>query len=365
MDREKTIIRTSIIGIVINVILVAFKMIIGLATNSIAIILDAVNNLGDALSSIITIVGTKLAGKPADFEHPYGYGRIEHLTSIIIACIVLFAGITSFKESVVKIIHPEPAEYTVVSLVIVGVAVVVKFFTGQYVKKKGESINASALVASGEDAFFDSILSFATLISGIVSLVWSFNLEAFLGVAISAVIIKAGVETLVDTLNEIIGNRIDKEFSQEIKKKVRSYPGVIGAYDLYLHSYGPTNYIGSIHVEVHDTMSAKELHELSFEIWQGILQEYGIDLTVGIYATSNDEKVVSLRKEISEKIHKFAGVKQMHGFYVNFDKGDISFDVVIDFKHNPEETHKKIKDFLSTEYTNYKFYVGLDVDASD
>ena len=169
MSRQDIIVKTSIIGIIVNIILVIFKAFVGLATNSIAITLDAVNNLTDALSSIITIIGAKLAGKAPDKEHPYGYGRIEYFSSVIIAAIVLWAGITAFMESWPKIFTPDVTNYTTVSLIIVAVAVVVKFVLGRYVKGVGEKINSQALVASGSDAFFDSILSLSTLVAAIIS----------------------------------------------------------------------------------------------------------------------------------------------------------------------------------------------------
>ena len=172
MDRKKKIIKTSIIGILVNIILVIFKTIIGIVTNSIAIILDAINNLTDVLSSIITIIGTKLAGKAPDKKHPYGHGRIEYFTSVIISAIVLYAGITAGKESIEKIINPEKVEYSIISLIIIAIAVIVKLILGKYVKGVGKKVNSQSLVASGQDAFMDAILSFTTLIAGIINYIW-------------------------------------------------------------------------------------------------------------------------------------------------------------------------------------------------
>ena len=189
MDRTKQIVVVSIQGIVVNVILVLFKMVIGLITGSIAIILDAVNNLSDALSSIITIIGTTIAKKKPDKKHPYGYGRVEYFSSIIIAIIVLLAGFTSFRESFAKIIQPVKAEYTIVSLLIIVVAVLVKFFFGKYVKNQGEKLNSSSLVASGMDAISDSVLSSSTLLAAIISLIFNLSLEGYFGVLISLFIL--------------------------------------------------------------------------------------------------------------------------------------------------------------------------------
>ena len=192
MDRNRLIVRTSIIGIVANLFLSAFKAAVGLISNSIAVTLDAVNNLSDALSSVITIIGTKLANRQPDKKHPLGHGRTEYLSAMIVAAIVLYAGITSLVESVKKIIHPEIPDYTVVSLIIIASAVVVKLLLGRYVKAQGQKANSGALIASGEDARFDAILSASVLASAVIFLLTGLSLEAWVGVVISGFIIKSG-----------------------------------------------------------------------------------------------------------------------------------------------------------------------------
>ena len=195
-NREKVVIKTSIISIISNIILAGFKAFVGLLANSIAIISDAVNNLSDALSSIITIVGTKLAGKAPDKKHPYGYGRIEYMTSMIVSAIVLYAGITAFVESVKKIIHPEVADYNAMTLVILIAGIIVKFILGIYVKRKGKEVNSNSLVASGSDAFNDAILSISVLASAIIYMLFSLSLEAYVGILIAIFIIKAVFELI-------------------------------------------------------------------------------------------------------------------------------------------------------------------------
>ncbi|WP_342765305.1 cation diffusion facilitator family transporter [uncultured Methanobrevibacter sp.] len=201
---------------------------------------------------IITIIGTKLAGKAPDKDHPYGYGRIEYFASVIIAAIVLWAGVTAFMESWPKIFNPDVTAYTTVSLVIVAVAVLVKLGLGKYVKNVGEEINSQALVASGSDAFFDAILSLSTLIAAIVSIFFHISLEGILGVIISIVIIKASIDMLRETVDSMIGARVDPELSRKIKESICEVPGVYGAYDLSLHNYGPEDMHGSVHIEVDD-----------------------------------------------------------------------------------------------------------------
>ena len=364
MDRSKRIIRTSILGIVVNLILVAFKASVGLLVNSIAIILDAVNNFSDALSSIITIIGTKLANRRPDKKHPYGYGRIEYLTGMLIAVIVLFAGLTSLKESVEKIIHPEEASYTVISLIIVAVAVAVKFFIGRYVKVVGQQINSQALVASGSDAFFDAILSSTTLLAAVLSLTLHWKLEGVFGAAISVFIIKAGIEMLLETLNSITGTRADPELTEALKEKVAAYPQVRGVYDITLHNYGPTRTIGSVHVELPDELPAREIHRLTRCIAADVYQALGIILTVGIYAANDsDAEGAKIRGDLEEIIKQYPDILQMHGFYV--DEKRVMFDLIIDFAADAQPIVAQVHEQLSQRYPDYRFDIVLDSDFSD
>ena len=257
--REKIIVRTSMIGIVANVFLVIFKTTIGLLSNSIAIVLDAVNNLSDVASSLITIVGTKLAGKEPDKKHPFGHGRIEYLSAMLIAVIILYAGITSLFESGKQIIHPETPEYNPVLLIIIGVAVVVKIVLGFYVKRVGKKVNSDSLINSGEDATLDAVISFSTLVAAGVFLFFQISLEAILGAIISVVILKSGISMLKSTISQLLGEQSDIEIAKKIQKTVMQFPNVLGAYDLVLNNYGPNRWNGSLHIEVPDTLAVADL----------------------------------------------------------------------------------------------------------
>ena len=366
MDRNKKIVQTSILGIVVNLILVAFKATVGFLVNSIAIILDAVNNLSDALSSIITIVGTKLSEKAPDKKHPYGHGRIEYFTSIIIAVLVLIAGVTSFKESLEKVINPEAANYSIASLVIITVAVIVKFFFGRYVKKTGEKLNSQSLVASGTDAFMDSILSLSTLIAAIISLIWHISLEGILGIIIAIVIIKSSIDILRETITIMIGIRADSELTYNLKARIIEFNEVQGVYDLDLHSYGPSKIVGSVHIQVRDDMTAKEIHRLTREITITIMQEYGIILTIGIYAANDKGEFGKIKEELGKIIQEHKEILQMHGFYVDEITNHIFFDLIIDFKSdNPENIKNEIIKQIKEKYPKYDYDVILDLDVTD
>ena len=367
MDREKIIIKTSIKGIIVNLILVAFKGVVGLIVNSIAIILDAINNLTDALSSIITIIGTKLANRKPDKNHPYGHGRIEYFSSIIIAVIILVAGLTAIKESFEKILNPDEANYTIASLIIIIVAIFVKFFFGKYVEKTGKKINSQSLVASGTDAIFDSFLSLGTLIAAIINLIWHISLEGIIGVLISVVIIKASIEMLRETINSIIGYRIDSDLSTKIKEKVNSFKEVEGTYDLILHDYGPTRIIGSTHIQIADEMTAKQIDALTRKIRAVIYSEFGIILTIGIYAANtSDENSVKIKNQLEEIIKEYPEILQLHGFYIDIETKMISFDLIISFECKEanklrDEVVKKIKE----KFPDYNYYAIIDNDFSD
>ena len=366
-NREKTIVRTSVIGIITNVLLAAFKAAVGLISNSIAVTLDAVNNLSDALSSVITIIGAKLGAKPPDKKHPLGYGRIEYLSSMIVATIVLYAGITSLVESVKKIIHPEAADYGTVSLIIIAVAIIVKLVLGRYVKKQGEKVNSGALVASGKDASFDAILSASVLASAIVFLVWGISLEAYVGVIISIVIIKAGIEMMIETLNDIIGQRGDAEMGQKIKALLNEEPEISGAYDLTLFNYGPNKYYGSVHMELPDTMTVDEVDVLTRKVQVKVYQETGVILTgIGVYSrnTTNDE-AAEIRNTVQKTVMSHDWALQMHGFYVDLINKTMRFDVVVSFDIDHKEAVGVMTQEVQGLYPDYAITIVPDVDVAD
>lgn len=366
--RGKVIIRASIIGIVANVFLAGFKALIGIISSSISIVLDAVNNLSDALSSVITIIGTKLAGREADKKHPFGYGRIEYLSSLVISGIVLYAGVTSLVESIKNIINPKEPDYSAVSLVIVGLAIFVKIGLGLFVKTTGEKVNSDSLINSGKDALLDSVISSATLVAALIFTFSGVSLEAYLGAIISLVIIKAGFEMLSDTVSKLLGEPGDVQLLQDIKKTVCEFPGVRGAYDLILHNYGPDTYSGSVHIEVDDDFKIDRLDELNREIMVAVNQKYHVLLTaVGVYSVNTkDEDTIRLKEEIGKLVlaHKF--VKQIHGFYYSKKEQSVRFDVVISFDaESRQAVFAEVYEELKAKYPNLQFALAMDMDYGE
>ncbi len=367
-SRDKIIIRTSIIGILANVFLAAFKAFVGLTANSIAIVMDAVNNLSDAASSVITIIGTKLAGREADRKHPFGYGRIEYLSAMVISLLVLYAGITAFVESVKKIIHPDVPDYSTVALIIVAVAVVVKIVLGVHVKKVGVKVNSASLINSGEDAKLDSVISASTLAAAAIYLIFHVSLEAWLGAIIALVIVKAGIDMLRETLSQILGERADADLARELKETITDYPEISGAYDLVLHNYGPDSHNGSVHIEVPDTMSADELDQLIRKVTMDVYKKHDVILTaIGVYSqNTKDPEAVAVREKITQIAAKNPYVLQTHGFYLNKEEKTIRFDIVVSFEAKDRaEVYREVVKDVQEAYPDYELQVIMDTDFSE
>ncbi|MBQ6182404.1 MAG: cation transporter [Clostridia bacterium] len=365
--REKTIVKTSVIGIITNLLLVGFKAFVGLVSNSISVILDAVNNLSDALSSVVTIIGAKLGAKQPDKKHPLGYGRIEYISSMVVAALVLYAGLTALVESVKKIIHPEAAEYDTAAIVIISVAIAVKLVLGLYVKKQGKTVNSGSLVASGSDAMFDAVLSASVLASAIVFLLWGVSLEAYVGVVIAIFIIKAGIEMMIETLNDIIGKRENAETSKELKSIICEEESVLGAYDVTLFNYGPNKNYGSVHIELPDTMSVDDVDRITRRIQTDVYRKTGIILTgIGVYShnTSNDE-AAQMRNAVQKAVMTHDWALQMHGFYADTENKTLRFDVVLSFDVDRKEAVETLYKEIGAMYPEYNMTIIPDTDVSD
>ena len=366
--REKEIIKVSIIGIIANLFLAAFKAAIGALTNSIAITLDAVNTLSDVLSSIITIIGTRIAGRKPDKKHPLGHGRVEYLSAGLIAIIVLYAGITSLVESVKKILNPSEPEYTNIALIIVAVAVVVKLVLGSYVKSKGKKLNSDSLVASGEDARLDAVISASTVVAALIYIFWGVSLESYLAALISLVIIKAGYEMISETLSEIIGERIDKDVIDELKQTIMEFEDVYGVYDVVLHNYGPDTLIGSLHIEVLDTYTAGQLDELQRHLMKAAYDKNNIILAgISVYArNSKDDRAKKDFEKVRHLVMSHKYVLQMHGFYINYEEKIMNFDIILDFDSpDRNEEYMHILSDVQEAFPDFAIGITLDLDVSD
>lgn len=364
--RESIILQTSFIGIVVNLLLAGFKAVVGFSTNSIAILMDALNNLSDVLSSVITVAGAKLAERNPDFEHPFGHGRYEYLSALVISIIIFYAGVTALVESVKKILEPEIPEYTTVSLVLLVVAVIVKIILGRYVKRKGKEADSGALIGSGSDALFDAVLSFSVLVAALIYLGCGVSLESYVGTVIACFILKSGFGMLRDTLNEILGERPDPFLVRQIKNLLVEEPEIRGAYDLMINNYGPGRNYASVHIELPDVMTVEQVDRLTHRIHQKIFQATGVHLAgVTVYSyNTRDPEAAQMRATVNQLVMKHPWALQVHGFYVDRTKKTMRFDVVVTFGRDREPIIQELQQEIHQYYPDYQISVDIDQDIS-
>ena len=368
--REKVIVRTSIIGILGNILLVGFKAFIGFLAGSVAIIMDAVNNLTDVLSSVVTIIGAKISNKKPDKKHPFGHGRVEYVTSFIISFIILAAGVIAIYESILSIVdyfqNGTMPNYEIWSLIIIGAAVLVKVGIGIFFRIQGKKVDSASLKASGVDALFDALLSTATLVGAIFSYTLGWYVEGYLGILIGAFIIRTGITILKESISSIIGERHDAEEIKNIIADINSVPGVLGAYDLIINNYGHQKNVGSVHIGVKSDLTAREIQVIERNINILLYEKYHIFMTVGIYADSEDsEDSRVIRQKISSLIKDNKNILQLHGFFLDDEHHICNFDLVFSFdEKEPEQVISIIKLELEKEFPQYQFIIQLDKDYS-
>lgn len=367
-NRLKTILRTSVVAICVNVAIGIFKAIVGIISNSIAITMDAINNFTDAASSLITILSSYFATKIPDKKHPFGYGRTEYLGTLLIGCLILYAGITSFVESVKKIINPESADYSAVALLIIVVAVIVKAALSIYITRAGKKTNSDSLIAAGKESIGDIAISIATIVAALIYIFTNISIEAWLGAIIAALIIKAGAETLLETVGKILGTGGDVTLVKDIKKAIAEHEDVRGAFDLVLHNYGPDTYMASVHIEVEDTMAISRFDDISRQLQSDIFDRFGVYLSaIGLYSVNTkDEEVITLREDVKSIALSTQYVNQLHGFYVDIVNKIMRFDLVISFEADDRnKVHDDVVDTISKKYPEYSINAGLDTDYNE
>ena len=366
VKREKAIIGTSVVGIGGNVLLVVGKIIVGVFARSISIITDAVNNLTDALSSIVTIIGTKVANKRPDKKHPYGHGRVEFITSAVIAMIIFIAGALAIYESITSLVNHDVPEYSLYSFIILSIAIVVKVFLGIFFKIRGKKLNSDVLKASGIDALLDVILTTGTLVGAIVSYTAGVHLEGYIGIAIGLFILKTAIDVFRESASKMIGERTDKEFVENMTKDILETPGVYGVYDLIVNNYGIDRNIASVHVEVEDSMTAKDIQRLERSIAYLCYEKYHTIMTVGVYAKHEEtEESRRVKGIIDEVVTDFPEVIQTHGFYIDEETKTVNFDMIVTLDVTDErKIYKQVHEKLHERLPEYHVHIVLDRDFS-
>lgn len=332
-ERTGIINRTSILGIVVNVLIAGVKIAAGLLASSIAIVSEGVNNAADALTSVLTMVGTRLAGRHPDAKHPFGYGRIEYLTGLVVAVVIIVSGVQMLIESVKLIFRPEELSISYVSLTIVAVSAVVKFFLGLYTIARGRVAQSDALVGVGLECRVDSYISIITIGVAVVFLLTGVSLDAYAGVVMSAIILKAGVEVLLKIVSELIGRPGEKELATKIYQLVRATPGVVGAADMMLHNYGPNAWSGSVNVEIDHAKSVGEVYAMLHELQLGIMHEEHVTMVFGVYAVDDDHvETRRIRRTILEYVKAHEHVKSFHAVYLEPGTNRLYCDLVVDYE---------------------------------
>ena len=332
-ERTGIINRTSILGIVVNVLIAGVKIAAGLLASSVAIVSEGVNNAADALTSVLTMVGTRLAGRHPDAKHPFGYGRIEYLTGLVVAVVIIVSGVQMLIESVKLIFRPEELSISYVSLTIVAVSAVVKFFLGLYTIARGRVAKSDALVGVGLECRGDSYISIITIGVAVVFLLTGVSLDAYAGVVMSAIILKAGVEVLLKIVSELIGRPGEKELATKIYQLVRATPGGVGAAVMMLHNYGPNAWSRSVTVAIDHAKSVSEVYAMLHELQLGIMHEEHVTMVFGVYAVDDDHvETRRIRRTILEYVKAHEHVKSFHAVYLEPGTNRLYCDLVVDYE---------------------------------
>ncbi len=357
----------SIFGIIMNLILFILKLIVGILSNSISIIGDAINNLTDMGSSIISFIGFKLSSKPADKEHPYGHQRIEYITSFIISIIIIVVGIELLSTSISKIINKEVVSYNTVTIIILIVSIFLKLYLSFFNKVIGKKINSMTLIAASKDALNDVISTFVILVSALVSIFFKINIDGIMGVLVSLFILYSGIVLVKETIDPLIGEKVDPNLVSEILKEIENNDNIIGYHDLMCHSYGPTKIFMSIHAEVDSSKNILFLHEVIDQIEYEIKSKYGVELVIHMDPTDlNCETTNYYKQEVSVILNRISNKLSFHDFRTVIGEKSINilFDIVIpfDLKIKKEEIIDILNCELENDKVNIKLIISFDND---
>ena len=353
---ESTEVRTrygmlaSVVGIFCNVLLFSAKLTIGLILSSLAVTADAFNNLSDAASSIISFIGVKMAGKPADAEHPFGHGRIEYIAALIMSFLVIEVGFTFFKSSISKILHPEEITFDPVPFVILILSILVKLWMAFFNNKLGKRIDSKVMLATAADSLGDVITTSATVLSIIICHFTSINVDAIAGLIVSAIVIWSGISIAKDTLEPLIGERIPAELYQKITDIVESYDGIVGTHDLIVHNYGPNRSMATIHAEVPNDVNIEVSHEIIDKIERDVKKDLNILLVIHMDPVEmRDEEVLSLREKTSRIVHALDPELNFHDFRVlkENEQRNLIFDLVVPDSYSEKDANRVMHQLVS------------------
>ncbi|WP_346890254.1 cation diffusion facilitator family transporter [Clostridium sp. UBA1056] len=358
----------GIVGVLVNILLFSIKITAGFLVNSIAVIADAFNNLSDVGASLVTIFGFKLSSKPADKEHPFGHGRIEYISGLIVAFLVMLVGFEFIKSSFDRIKNPVPVEFSPIPFILLIVSILFKVWLSIFYKGIGNKINSSALKASSIDSISDVISSSTVVISLLVSRFTTMPIDGYIGLAVSLIILYAGYNLIKDTLNPLLGVAPDEDLVEDIHRMLLSYEHIDGTHDLLVHNYGPGRIIASIHAEIPLDISVVAAHEVIDRAEKEISAELGIYLLIHMDpVTTNDEEILSAKRELEEVLSKIPYVSSFHDFRVvgEGDYKNLIFDVVVtdDFiitKESELKLQKQINEEIKRVFPKHSAIITVD-----
>lgn len=363
-SREGIIAVTSGLGIFVNIALALIKVFIGLLVSSIAIVSEGVNSAADAMSALITLVGAKLAQKHPDEKHPFGYGRIEYLVSLVIAVLILVTGIQMVISSVKLIFQPEELSVSYVALAIVAGTAVIKFFLGIYTIKMGKKADSGALIGVGMEGRNDSFASVITILSSLIFLIFHVSVDAYAGILISLLIIKAGFDVLKDTISDILGRPGEHELAVQLYREIRKTDGIISAADMMLHNYGPDAWSGSVNVEIDHNKTVGEIYQFLHKLQLHIMHEYQVTMVFGVYAVDNEHaQVKELRKRIGEFVRTHEHLKNYHAVYMDEKDHKIYCDFIVDYKlQDWDALREAFTEYIAGFYPEYEVELVIETE---
>lgn len=355
----------SITGIVVNIILAVIKYIAGILSGSISVTADAINNLSDAGSSIISLVGVKLSAKPADKDHPYGHGRVEYISALGVSFFVLLMGIELFKSSVDKIINPVPVKFNWIAFIILIVSILMKLWLGFFNKRLGEKINSSPMIAVMKDSFSDCLATTVALVAIVVSAFSDINIDGYLGIIVAGFIFLAGFNILKDTMADLLGKPADKDFTKQIENKILSYDKIIGVHDMIVHDYGPGRIFASAHAEVSCKDNIMEIHDIIDLAERDIFNEFGLVISIHTDPiVTDDERINSLKDMTKGIIREISQEMSIHDFRVvdGPTHTNLIFDLIVPHKYHLSNSQiiKVIEDKLSKIDERYFVVITIE-----
>ncbi|MEG1066876.1 MAG: cation diffusion facilitator family transporter [Erysipelotrichaceae bacterium] len=356
---------TSTIGITINIILFIMKVIVGTIFNSVAMVADAINNLSDAGSSIISFFSFKLSSKPADREHPFGHERYEYIASLIVSLLIFYIGAELVKSSIGKIMNPQAIEFSYIMIIVLLVAMIAKLYMYRYNIKYSKLINSSVMKATAYDSLSDVFATGAVLLSTIISPIINFQLDGYMGLIVAVLVLGTGISIIKDTCNDLLGKAPDEEFNKNLCDKICSYKGILGVHDLMIHSYGPNRTFVSIHAEVSSNEDILVSHDLIDNIERDMLEQWNVHLVIHMDPINvSDPLTNELRNKIINIISDIDTKLNVHDFRMVAGEthSNLIFDILVPFEVELDEN--ELISNISNEVTklNKNYYCVITID---